>query len=94
MVAVVLPLSLLVVVCDPGVTIRQGDSPKEIGKPTGVIVRVKSANEFIGTARYATQVTVTNNSEATMLVTGIELATSRQSIPRALRNRRISMERF
>jgi hypothetical protein len=77
-VAFVLPLPLLIVACDPGVTIRQADSPKEIGKSSGVILRVKSAREFIGTAYYAAKVTVTNNSEATVLVTGIELATKQR----------------
>jgi hypothetical protein len=70
-VAFLLPLPLLIVACDPGVTIRQVDSPKEIGKLSGVILRV-------GTTYYAPQVTVTNNSEATVLVTGIELATKQR----------------
>ena len=49
-VAFVLPLSLLIVACDPGVTIRQADSPKEVGKRSSVILHVKSTHEFIGTA--------------------------------------------
>jgi hypothetical protein len=77
-IAFVLPLPLLIVACDPGVTIRQADSSKEIGKQGGVILRVKSARELIGTAHYAPQVTVTNNSESTVLVTGIELATKQR----------------
>jgi seryl-tRNA(Sec) selenium transferase len=43
-----------------------------------VILREKWAHEFIGTTHYAPQVTVTNNSEATVLVTGIELATKQR----------------
>jgi hypothetical protein len=77
-VAFVLPLPLLIVACDPGVTIRQVDSPKEIGKLSGVILRVKSVRELIGTTYYPAQMTVTNNSEATVLVTGIELATKQR----------------
>jgi len=76
--AFVLPLPLLIVACDPGVTIRQADSPSEIEKPSGVILRVKSAHQLIGTTHYAPQVTVTNNLEATVLVTGIELATKQR----------------
>jgi hypothetical protein len=86
-VAFVLPLPLLIVACDPGVTIRQADSLKEIRKPGGVILSVKSAHYLIGTTHYAPQVTVTNNSEATVLVTGIELEAKRKiytdSSPRA-----------
>jgi hypothetical protein len=74
----VLPLPLLIVACDPGVTIRQADSSQEIGQSSGVILRVKSVHEFIGTTHYAPQVTVTNNSQATVLVTGIELATKQK----------------
>jgi hypothetical protein len=77
-VALVLALSMLIVTCDPGVTIRQADSRKEIGTPSGVIVRVKSTHQLIGTTFYAPLVTVTNNSEATVLVTGIELATKQR----------------
>lgn len=77
-VAFVLPLPLLIVACDPGVTIRQADSPKGIGKRSSVILRVKPTHEFIGTTHYATQVTVTNISEAPVLVTGIELATKQK----------------
>ena len=77
-VAFVLPLPLLIVACDPGVTIRQADSPKEVGKHSSVILRVKSTHELIGTTYYAPQVTVTNISEARVLVTGIELATKQK----------------
>jgi hypothetical protein len=70
-----LAVSLLIVACDPGVTIRQADSRTETGERGSVILRVKSARELIGTTYYAPQVTVTNNSEATLLVTGIDLAT-------------------
>jgi hypothetical protein len=73
-----LAVSLLIVACDPGVTIRQADSRTETGQHSGVILRVKSAHEFIGTTHYAPQVTVTNNSEATVLVTEIELATKQR----------------
>jgi hypothetical protein len=73
-----LTLPMLIVACDPAVTIRQADSPKEIGKPSGVILRVKSAHQLIGTTHYAPQVTVTNNSEATVWVTRIELATKQR----------------
>ena len=78
-VAFVLPLPLLIVACDPGVTIRQADSPKEVGKRSSVILRVKSTRQLIGETHYAPQVTVTNTSEAPVLATGIELAT-RQKI--------------
>jgi len=77
-VAFVLPLPLLIVACDPGVTIRQADSPKEVGKRSSVILRVKSTRQLIGETHYAPQVTVTNISGATVLVTGIELATKQK----------------
>jgi hypothetical protein len=77
-VAFVLPLPLLIVACDPGVTILQADSPKEVGKRSSVILRVKSTHQLIGTTHYAPQVTVTNISAASVLVTGIELATKQK----------------
>jgi hypothetical protein len=77
-VAFVLPLPLLIVACDPGVTLRQADSPKEVGNRSSVILRVKSARHFIGDTRYVPQVTVTNTLEAPVLVTGIELATKQK----------------
>lgn len=76
--AFVILLSLLIVACDPGVTIRQADSPKEIGKHGSVILHVKSTRQLIGTTHYAPQVSVTNISEATVLVTRIELATKQK----------------
>src|SRR5215470_15490852 len=75
-VGVVLAVPSLIVGCDPGVTIRQAD---EVKKPSDLSLRVKSSHQLIGTTYYAPQVTVTNNSEATVVVTGIELAT-RQKI--------------
>jgi hypothetical protein len=77
-VALALTLPLLIVACDPGVTIRQADSRTESGKRSTVILHVKSTHEFIGTTWYAPQVTVTNTSEAPVLVTGIELATKQK----------------
>jgi hypothetical protein len=78
-VAGLLSMPLIMAACDPGVTIRQADSPKDVGKPSSVTFRVKSVRQLIGTTHYAPQVTATNNSEATVVVTGIELAT-RQKI--------------
>lgn len=57
----------------------QADSPKETGKPSGLVLHVKPSRLLIGTIHYAPQVTIANNSEATVLVTEIELAT-RQKI--------------
>jgi hypothetical protein len=74
-VALLLSLPLLIVACDPGVTIRQADAANEGGKSSGVSLRVKSSRQFICTTRYTPQVNVTNRSEATVVVTGIELAT-------------------
>ena len=71
-------LPLLIVGCDPGVTIHQADSRTETGKRSSVILRVKSTHQFIGSTRYAPQVTFTNDLEAPVLVTGIELATKQK----------------
>jgi len=77
--AFALTLPLLIVACDPGVTIRQADSRTETGKRSSVLLHVKSTHQLIGNTWYAPRVTVTNTSEAPVLVTGIELAT-RQKI--------------
>jgi hypothetical protein len=77
-VAFALALPLLIVACDPGVTIHQADSLTETGKSSGVILRVKSTHQFIGDTRYVAQVTVTNALEAPVLVTGTELATKQK----------------
>lgn len=77
-VAFALTLPLLIVACDPGLTIRQADSRTETGKHSSVILYVKSARQLIGETWYTPQVTVTNASEAPVLVTGIQLATKQK----------------
>lgn len=47
--AFALPLSLLIVACDPGKTIRQAHSPDEVSKHSSVILQIKSTHELIGT---------------------------------------------
>jgi len=93
-VAFALALPLLIVACDPGVTIHQADSLTETGKSSGVILRVKSTHQFIGDTRYVAQVTVTNALEAPVLVTGIELATKQKIYSDSSPRRKISPKRF
>ena len=61
--AFALTLPLLIIACDPGMTIRQADSRTETGKRSSVILHVKSTRQLIGDTRYIAQVTVTNASE-------------------------------
>lgn len=71
-------MQVLMVACDPGMIIRQESYPSK-GSSGGfapaeqVIVSVKTVNQLIGETWYDPKITVTNNSESPIIVTGIEL---------------------
>ncbi|MFC5862516.1 hypothetical protein ACFPT7_09465 [Acidicapsa dinghuensis] len=64
---------VLTIGCDPGMMIRQTSS---IGAAKGasVAVYVKTSHPLIGETWYAPEVKVTNSSDSSIAVTGVELA--------------------
>jgi hypothetical protein len=75
-------VSLLMVACDPAITIhqikspnedlKQSKSPNELGQ---IKIDVKRQNSFIGHTWYVPQVTVTNGSGAPIRISSVDLAT-------------------
>ena len=69
-------LLVLMVACDPGMTIRQADSPsneEEVAKGPPVI-HVKTDHPLIGETWYAPEIKVTNTSGSSIFITRVELA--------------------
>jgi hypothetical protein len=68
-------VSLLLVACDPGMTIRQIKAAN--GTSDAVRIDVKTEHPLIGHTFYAPQVTVTNDSDSPIAITSVELAAKR-----------------
>lgn len=68
-------LSLLLVACDPAITIRQIKASN--GPPAPVTIDVKTEHPIVGHNWYAPQVTVTNGSDSPITITSVELAAKR-----------------
>ena len=67
-------VSLLMVACDPGMTIRQFKSPDDARGVSPVVVNIKQTRQLIGEKLYYPDVKVTNSSGLPMTVTNVELA--------------------
>jgi hypothetical protein len=79
-------VALLVVACDPGMTIRQAQNHNDNRAGLGtlgprVVVNVKTTRQLFGEAWYDPEVKVTNSLESPIAVTSVELATQRRSYP-------------
>lgn len=68
-------VSLLLVACDPGMTIRQIEASN--GTPARITLNVKTKHLLIGETSYVPQVTVTNNSDSPITITSVELIAKR-----------------
>jgi hypothetical protein len=68
-------VSLLLVACDPAITIRQIKASN--GTSTPITIEVKTEHPFAGHTWYMPQVTVTNRSDSLMSITFVDLATKR-----------------
>lgn len=74
--------AVLVVACDPGMTIRQTKSSGEVtngghAASPQVAIDVKTSHPLIGETWYAPQVRITNSSDSPITVTSIELTARR-----------------
>ena len=69
------------VACDPGMTIRQKDELTRGESSSELVVRVAARDQFIGETRYITKVEVTNISISRIVITAVELVTSRETYP-------------
>ena len=65
--------------CDPGIAIRQQDVSENAGTGPELILRVTTRDQLIGEKSYAPELEVTNSSSSRMIITAVELATSRQT---------------
>ena len=81
---ILMPALLLVVACDPGMTIRQTEGASEatsgVAEPD-VALRVKTSHPFIGETWYAPEVVLTNSYGAPVTVTGVDLVTESATYP-------------
>jgi hypothetical protein len=64
---------LLLVSCDPAITIRQIKPSNATSAP--ITINVKTQHPMVGNTRYVPQVTVTNGSDSPIAVTAVELST-------------------
>ena len=71
----VITVSLLLVACDPGMTIRQIKTSN--GTSAQITLNVKTEHPLIGETSYVPQVTVTNNSDSSITITSVELVAKR-----------------
>ena len=65
--------------CDPGIEIRQQDVSENASTGQELILRVTTRDQLIGEKSYAPKLEVTNPSSSRMIITAVELATSRQT---------------
>ena len=71
---------LLIVGCDPGMTIREAvqrdrlHAPSVTASPNRVLISVKTDHAFIGETWYDPTITVTNLSSTQITITAVELA--------------------
>ncbi len=68
-------VSLLLVACDPGMTIRQIKASN--GTSARITLNVKTEHPLIGHTWYVPQVTVTNSSDSPFTITSVELVAKR-----------------
>ena len=68
-------VSLLLVACDPAITIRQIKASN--GASTPITIEVKTEHPIVGHTWYTPQVTVTNGSDSPITITSVELAAKR-----------------
>jgi hypothetical protein len=69
--------SLLLVACDPGMTIRQIKASNPTSDP--IKIAVKTEHPLVGHTWYDPQVTVTNGSDSPITITSVELAAKRNT---------------
>jgi hypothetical protein len=73
-----LGMSILLVGCDPGMTIRQ-DNPQNVGRAgsdaakSPVLIHVKSTRQLIGETFYSPEIQITNSLESPITITSVEL---------------------
>src|SRR6266481_5826975 len=65
-------VSLLLVACDPAISIRQVKNSNGTSAP--ITIDVKTEHPLVGTTRYVPQVTITNGSDSPITITSVELA--------------------
>ncbi len=68
-------VSLLLVACDPGMTIRQIKASNGTSEP--ITIEVKTEHPLIGHTFYAPQVTLINGSDSPITITSVELTAKR-----------------
>jgi hypothetical protein len=68
-------VSLLLVACDPAITIRQVKPSNGTSAP--VTIDVKTQHPFVGHTWYVPQVTLTNRSDSPITITSVELIAKR-----------------
>jgi hypothetical protein len=68
-------VSLLLVACDPAITIRQIKASNRTSTP--ITIEVKTEHPFAGHTSYVPEVTVTNRSDSPVSITSVDLATKR-----------------
>jgi hypothetical protein len=68
-------VSLLLVACDPGMTIRQIKASN--GTSASITLNVKTEHPLIGHTWYVPQVTVTNSSDSPITITSVDLIAKR-----------------
>ena len=66
--------AILLIGCDPAVTIHQVESTTGVSINRRVAIHVKTSHPLIGNTRYAPEVKVTNSSASPIVVTKVELA--------------------
>src|SRR5262245_42919303 len=76
--ALLITVVFFCVACDPGMTIRQKKFSDETAKQqttTGgqTIIEIKTSHVLIGESKYAPRVSITNASDSSISVTGVEL---------------------
>jgi len=72
-------VSLLLVACDPGMTIRQTKASNGTSDP--ITIKVKTEHPLIGHTFYAPRVTVINGSDSPITITSVELVVKRGTYP-------------
>src|SRR6202045_399299 len=74
---------LILIACDPGMTIRQTEPPAIpttlVGPNDKVIVHIKTTRQLIGETWYDPEVKVTNTLNSPITVTSVELKTGRDA---------------
>ena len=66
---------LLLVACDPAITIRQMKASDGTSSP--ITINIKTQHPLVGHTFYVPQVTVTNGSDSPITITSVELAAKR-----------------